>query len=202
VAAITSAGSGNWDSTTPNTPWPSGTVPVSGDTVTISSGHTITVPVGYTAVCGTSPTDNTGTVALTINGPLIINGTFKWQGPVRQGNATVTVGAGGTVTYDASGAATPASAAYIWEMASNSSQTGQRQDRLQRHQRLPLHVQQPGQRDGCEVRAELNQLVGQRAVRFRHLYRFQLHRLVFDLGDCVEAQHVGWETDSSKLHVR
>lgn len=122
MAAITSAGSGDWNSTTANAPWPSGIVPVSGDTVTISSGHTVTIPAGYTAVCGTSPTNNSGTVALTINGPLVINGTLKFQGPVRQGNATVTVGAGGTVTYDASGAATPASAAYVWEMQSGSSQ--------------------------------------------------------------------------------
>lgn len=43
MAAIASAGSGNWSSTTPNLPWPSGTVPANGDTVTIGNGHTITL---------------------------------------------------------------------------------------------------------------------------------------------------------------
>jgi hypothetical protein len=65
MAAITSAGNGAWNSTTPNAPWPGGTIPVSGDSVTIN--HTVTIPSGYTAVCGTSPSDST-TFGLHING--------------------------------------------------------------------------------------------------------------------------------------
>lgn len=117
MAAITSAQTGNWNSTST---WTGGVIPVSGDTVTIS--HAVTVPVGYEAVCGTSPTNNSGAVALTINAALTINGTLRWRGPVRQGNGLVTVGAGGTITYDASGAATPATALYTWQVGSNSSQ--------------------------------------------------------------------------------
>lgn len=126
MAAITSAGSGNWNSTTPNTPWPSGTVPVSGDTVTIANGHTITIPVGYTAVVGTSPANNSGTPAIQCAGSgtgiLIINGTLQWKGPIRQANATWTVGAGGILTYDASGASTPATALWSWEISDNNLQ--------------------------------------------------------------------------------
>lgn len=35
AATITTAGSGNWNSTTPNAPWPGGTVPAAGDSVII-----------------------------------------------------------------------------------------------------------------------------------------------------------------------
>lgn len=129
MASITSAGSGNWNSTTSNAPWPSGLVPVSGDTVIISNGHTITVPVGYTAVSGASPANDSGTPAVQCSsvssgtGVLIVNGTFKWQGPVRMGAANWTVGAGGTLTYDASAASTPATALYTWQTCQNNITT-------------------------------------------------------------------------------
>ena len=42
MAAITSTGSGNWSSTTPNAPWPSGVVPTAADDVTVANGHVIT----------------------------------------------------------------------------------------------------------------------------------------------------------------
>ncbi len=121
MAAITNAGSGNWNSTTPNSPWSGGTVPSSTDTITIANGTTLTVPAGYTAECGDYPADDTGTPALkntnaSGTGILIVNGTFKYKGPVRQSEATWTVGAGGTITYDASGAATPATALYSWQI--------------------------------------------------------------------------------------
>jgi hypothetical protein len=40
---ITTAGSGNWRSTTPNAPWPSGIVPTSSNNVIIADGHTVTL---------------------------------------------------------------------------------------------------------------------------------------------------------------
>lgn len=43
MATITSTGSGLWNSTTPNAPWPSGIVPTNLDTVNIASAHTVTV---------------------------------------------------------------------------------------------------------------------------------------------------------------
>jgi len=42
-STITSAGSGNWTSNTPNAPWPGGVVPTLNDNVVISAGHTIIV---------------------------------------------------------------------------------------------------------------------------------------------------------------
>jgi hypothetical protein len=52
MAAISSAGSGNWSSTTPNAPWPSGVIPTAADDVTILNGHTITLDT-ITAVART-----------------------------------------------------------------------------------------------------------------------------------------------------
>ncbi len=40
---ITTAGSGNWGSTTPNAPWPGGIVPTSVNDVIIADGHTVTL---------------------------------------------------------------------------------------------------------------------------------------------------------------
>ncbi len=48
MAVIASAGSGNWSSTVANTPWPSGTVPIEGDTVTIANTHTVTIDQNIT----------------------------------------------------------------------------------------------------------------------------------------------------------
>ncbi len=46
---ITTAGSGLWSSTTPNAPWPGGTIPTITDNVTIASGDTVTIDA--TAPC-------------------------------------------------------------------------------------------------------------------------------------------------------
>jgi hypothetical protein len=63
MALVTSAGSGNWSSVVPNTPWPLGIAPVEGDSVVIAVGHTVTVDGTYTAG------DDT-TTAFTVNGTL------------------------------------------------------------------------------------------------------------------------------------
>ena len=70
MAVITSAGSGAWNSTTPNAPWPSGTVPGSADNVTIASGHTVTTTATMAAL------------------DLTINGIFQWS---RSVSATLTL---------------------------------------------------------------------------------------------------------------
>ena len=70
MAVITSAGSGAWNSTTPNAPWPSGTVPGSADNVTIVSGHTVTTTATMAAL------------------DLTINGIFQWS---RSVSATLTL---------------------------------------------------------------------------------------------------------------
>ncbi len=73
MATVTTGGSGNWSSTTPNAPWPGGTLPVAGDDVVVAAGHTLTVDGNYTI--GSSP-DNLTTWAVSVSagtGGLTIN---------------------------------------------------------------------------------------------------------------------------------
>ena len=90
MAVITSAGSGAWNSTTPNAPWPSGTVPGSADNVTIASGHTVTTTATMAAL------------------DLTINGIFQWS---RSVSATLTLQRNFTVnnsgTWDMGADASP-----------------------------------------------------------------------------------------------
>jgi hypothetical protein len=83
---ITTAGSGNWSSTTAGAPWPGGTVPTATDTVIIADSHTVTIDSTATgAQCkmltiGTTGTSNTtvrfaldGTHGtLTVNGDIVL----------------------------------------------------------------------------------------------------------------------------------
>lgn len=66
AATITTTGSGNWNSTTPDAPWPGGTVPVTGSDIIISNGHTVTV----TANVVNSP----GSFIILTNGQLTVGG--------------------------------------------------------------------------------------------------------------------------------
>jgi hypothetical protein len=61
MGSITTAGSGNWSSTTADAPWPGGTVPIEGDNVVIASGHTVTIDQNITIG------NDTTTAAITIN---------------------------------------------------------------------------------------------------------------------------------------
>lgn len=69
MAAITTAGSGNWSSTTPNAPWPGGTVPTSADDVTIAKNHTVTLDT-LLAVAN-SVTLAVGTTGADVGGKLV-----------------------------------------------------------------------------------------------------------------------------------
>ena len=66
---ITTAGSGNWSSTTPNAPWPGGTIPLATDDIIVGNGFTLTVDGNRTcnSVSFTAPTSGTGTGTLTVN---------------------------------------------------------------------------------------------------------------------------------------
>lgn len=66
MAAITTTGSGNWSSTVADTPWPSGTVPGDGDTVTIANGHTVTLDQNLTIGADTT----TAAIAIASGGKL------------------------------------------------------------------------------------------------------------------------------------
>lgn len=57
---IYSAGNGNWNSTTPNAPWPGGIIPTALDQVVIGNGHTITINTN--AACYRLVVQNGGTL--------------------------------------------------------------------------------------------------------------------------------------------
>lgn len=78
-ATITTTGSGNWSSTTPDAPWPSGTVPSAGDVVTIAVGHTVTLD------------QNVSGISITVDGTLS-SSTYVISGAV-----SFTLGATGTL---------------------------------------------------------------------------------------------------------
>jgi hypothetical protein len=91
MGTVTTAGSGNWSSTTPDAPWPGGTVPGEGDNVTIANTHTVTIDQNVTVGNDSTTaaiTINSGgklqvlsTVAasytLTCKGDLVVNGTLE-----------------------------------------------------------------------------------------------------------------------------
>jgi hypothetical protein len=94
AATVTASGSGNWDSTTPNAPWPGGTPPQSTDDVVVSNN---TVTVVNPATANSLEVDGTGLVQN--NSTLTVSGNIFGTGTLKQGaNSTLNVG-GGTATY-------------------------------------------------------------------------------------------------------
>jgi hypothetical protein len=84
ATTITTAGSGNWNSTTPNAPWPGGTVPLVTDNVIIAAGNTVTVTA---AASITNLTLNATTSKLIINSgqTITVSGTFSNSGTTTNG---------------------------------------------------------------------------------------------------------------------
>ena len=96
---ITTTGSGNWNSTTADAPWPGGTVPLSTDLVIIANTHTVTVTAAATIAGVTINNGGTLTwsaaVSLNLNGPFVNNGTFtKGSGTVTFGGTSAAINAG------------------------------------------------------------------------------------------------------------
>lgn len=101
MAAFTSKATGNWSSGGQTT-WNEVGVPGAGDTVSIAA-HTITV--SDTRIIGTSPNNNTTKVIdiTSGSGVLIVNGSLAVRGNVGMvSGSTLTLGAGGSVLWDAS----------------------------------------------------------------------------------------------------
>lgn len=126
MAVITTGGSGDWASTTPNAPWPGGTKPTTSDTVVIASGHTVTVSTNEDT-WGTSPDENTSAastadVVLTITGTLTISstGTLTVRGSIN-GTGTLNNNSTTGLIFDASNHATdPAAQNYSIKMTGGS----------------------------------------------------------------------------------
>lgn len=105
---VTTAGSGNWNSTTNNAPWPGGVIPLSTDNVIIATGNTVTV----TAVASiTNLTLNATSSKLVINSgqTLTVSGTFSNSGTTTRGvNGPGTIlftGTTGITTFTPTGTA-------------------------------------------------------------------------------------------------
>lgn len=71
AATITTTGSGNWNSTVANAPWPGGTVPAVGDNVIIANGHTVNLTAAVTKTGSSTVTVNQGGV-LNLNAVLTV----------------------------------------------------------------------------------------------------------------------------------
>lgn len=125
MAVITTGGSGDWNSATPNAPWPGGTKPTTSDTVVIASGHTVTVSTNEDT-WGTSPASAsaaatvtdvvltvTGTLTITSTGTLTVRGSINGTGTVNNNSTTGLV-------FDATSAATPGSQNYSIKMTGGS----------------------------------------------------------------------------------
>ncbi|MCK7489180.1 MAG: hypothetical protein MZU79_02240 [Anaerotruncus sp.] len=96
-ATITTSGSGNWSSTTPDAPWPSGTVPSATDDVIIDNTHNVSVDV---ATSINSVTINSGGTLTIITNNLSVSTTVSVSGTLsRSGTGTV----GGTITFNSGG---------------------------------------------------------------------------------------------------
>src|SRR5260221_2567257 len=93
AATIVATGSGNWSSTTPNAPWPGGTVPLATDNVTVNTPNNVTVDTTVTV----DYIGGSGTVTMAPNATLNVTGTTGGGGITNATlNATAT---GNTVNY-------------------------------------------------------------------------------------------------------
>ena len=72
AVTVTTSGSGNWSSTTPDAPWPGGTIPATTDDIIIGNGFTLTVDgnrtcnsIAFGSASGTLTVNNTFTLTVT-----------------------------------------------------------------------------------------------------------------------------------------
>ena len=84
-----------------------GTEFTNGDTITIADGK-----FSSTIQCASA----TGT------GVLVVNGTLRFAGTIKQANATWTVNAGGSLLHDTSAAASPSTTHYSWQIGMAANQ--------------------------------------------------------------------------------
>ncbi len=90
---VTTAGSGNWNSTVANAPWPGGSVPGTYDNVVIALGHSV-------AVTASESQYN----SVTVNGALTINNgvTLSINYTSLTVNGSLTINSGAAMTFSSS----------------------------------------------------------------------------------------------------
>lgn len=111
AAVVTTAGSGNWNSTTTNAPWPGGTVPAGGSDIVIANGHTVT---GNVAISVASLMVNAGGklsvggTDITVAGNTSVSGTLEHTSTAgnKTFNGDVVIFSGGAWSETASKAMT------------------------------------------------------------------------------------------------
>ena len=99
-ATVTTGGSGQWGSTTPNAPWPGGIIPASTDNIVIANGHVLTVDGNRTcnSISTTSSNSNSNiTERLIVDAPNSLTVTTFLTVIGSKGNCTFTISGTGTV---------------------------------------------------------------------------------------------------------
>jgi len=98
-ATITTSGSGNWNSTTINAPWPGGVVPSAGDNVIIAAGHTVTVS-SNTSITDLNLNSPTSTLIINSGQTITVSGLFLNSGTTVNGvNGPGTLQFTGTTSF-------------------------------------------------------------------------------------------------------
>ncbi|MDD5571903.1 MAG: hypothetical protein PHD97_12205 [Bacteroidales bacterium] len=119
AATVTTTGSGNWSSTTPNAPWPGGTIPATTDDIVVGAGFTLTVDGDRT--CNSMAFKSTSGT-LTVNGGVILTVTTSVTlEAINSSNRACTISGAGTIncaSVNVGNAVTPSGTSYTTQMTS------------------------------------------------------------------------------------
>jgi hypothetical protein len=127
-STITTTGSGNWSSTTPDAPWPGGTVPASNDSIIIANGNTVTLT--NSQICKGLTINNGGILniggfAFTVNSNTNVIGTLNISSATatKTFNGDITISSGG-VWNETAGAAVNCSGNFTNNAATFTASSG------------------------------------------------------------------------------
>src|SRR5439155_603678 len=99
ATTVTTTGSGNWDSTTVDKPWPNGTVPTSGQDVIIRAGDNVTNTANSTINSITFNNASASTATLRVNSGVTntVTAGIVLQNAAGAVNTTATIAGAGTI---------------------------------------------------------------------------------------------------------